>query len=241
MPPGTPPGAYGPAVSGTDAANGTTLTESAHGATATVEFPAGALPTGTEVFLAAASQPKLLGTHIPTGQAYIVSFAVSWRAPDGTSPEASSPITIVVTDPSIKAGDVVYMLTSTGLQAVGTATADGHATITFRSDPDFVLAAAPHISAVGSQATVHDGSVSVRISCTLSESCTGTAKMVAEDGRTELAVGKFRVAAGRTSWVRLGETLPGKRFLNLHRSRVVATVSLSLKGGGRSVRRVVVP
>jgi len=39
-----------------------------------------------------------------------------------------------VSDPGIKAGDTIYEVTTAGLEAVGTATVDGTATITFSSD-----------------------------------------------------------------------------------------------------------
>ena len=84
-----------------------------------------------------------LSSGIPSGSSYVVSFAVSWEAPDGTSPSAISAITMTITDPSIVAGDVIYEVTSTGLQAVGTATVDGSVTITFTNDPTFVVSSAP--------------------------------------------------------------------------------------------------
>jgi hypothetical protein len=49
---------------------------------------------------------------------------------------------LTITDPGIVAGDTVYEVTSAGLVAVGTATADGVVSITFSNDPTFVVAAA---------------------------------------------------------------------------------------------------
>jgi hypothetical protein len=55
---------------------------------------------------------------------------------------------MTVTDPSIVAGETIYALTSTGLVAVGHATQNGTATITFTTDPLFVVATltAKHVS-----------------------------------------------------------------------------------------------
>ncbi|MHB1209392.1 MAG: hypothetical protein ACYC1I_06750 [Acidimicrobiales bacterium] len=49
---------------------------------------------------------------------------------------------MTISDPSIKAGDTIYVLTATGLKAVGTATKDGSASVTFTADPVFVVTAA---------------------------------------------------------------------------------------------------
>jgi hypothetical protein len=70
----------------------------------------------------------------------VASFAISWQAPNGTSPSALTPITMTITDPSITAGETIYQLTSKGLVAVGSATQNGTATITFSSDAVFVVA-----------------------------------------------------------------------------------------------------
>jgi hypothetical protein len=76
---------------------------------------------------------------VPAGSSYVLSFAVTWETPNGTAPAASTPITMTITDPSIVIGDTIYELTSTGLAAVGTATANGTVTITFSSDPTFLI------------------------------------------------------------------------------------------------------
>ena len=46
---------------------------------------------------------------------------------------------MTITDPSITAGETIYLLTSGGLVAAGSATANGTATITFTTDPVFVV------------------------------------------------------------------------------------------------------
>jgi hypothetical protein len=72
-------------------------------------------------------------------KSYVFAFAVAWQAEDGTSPPAASPITATIEDSSIKAGDSIYEVTSSGLVLVGNAAQDGMATVTFTSDPIFVI------------------------------------------------------------------------------------------------------
>jgi outer membrane protein OmpA-like peptidoglycan-associated protein len=78
---------------------------------------------------------------MPTGDAYVVALAVSWETSTGTSPDSTAPIKMTITDTSVKAGDIVYALDSSGIVAVGTATVDGSVTLTFSSDPIFAAAA----------------------------------------------------------------------------------------------------
>jgi len=47
---------------------------------------------------------------------------------------------LTITDPSIKAGDIIYIYTTNGVEQVGVASADGSATVTFTTDPVFVVA-----------------------------------------------------------------------------------------------------
>jgi hypothetical protein len=54
-----------------------------------------------------ASSFLALAASVPTGQSYVISFAVSWQAANETSPTASAPITMTITDPAILAGDTV--------------------------------------------------------------------------------------------------------------------------------------
>jgi ribosomal protein S11 len=77
---------------------------------------------------------------LPSTQTFVLSFALTWEEPDGTSPPSSQPLTASISNPSIKAGDVIYEVTSSGLVAVGKATQDGSAVVTFSDDPTFMIA-----------------------------------------------------------------------------------------------------
>ena len=117
----------------------TTVSETSGGASETITVPQCALPSGTTVSAYQVINTVPLVAQVPAGSSYVLSFAVTWEAPNGTSPTATAPITMTITDPNIKAGDIIYELTSTGLAAVGTATANGTVTITFSSDPIFLV------------------------------------------------------------------------------------------------------
>jgi hypothetical protein len=77
---------------------------------------------------------------VPSKLTYLLSIAVTWETPDGTSPDSRIPITAVIDDPTIKVGDVIYELTSSGVVAVGTATQDGSVTVSFSVDPILLIA-----------------------------------------------------------------------------------------------------
>jgi hypothetical protein len=74
------------------------------------------------------------------GQTYVDSFAVSWVTPNGSTLDAVSPITMTITDPTIVTGDTVYLYDSSGTSAAGTATHDGTVTVSFSSDPIYLVA-----------------------------------------------------------------------------------------------------
>ncbi|MBW4030766.1 MAG: hypothetical protein HIU57_08895 [Acidobacteria bacterium] len=131
---------YGTPNSGTASSTAvTTVTQSSGGASETVTVPAGALPAGTTISVYPITDTSTLTADVPAGESYVHSFAVSWETPSNTSPTSSTPLTITITDASIKAGDTIYELISTGLVVVGTATVDGSVTLTFSNDPVFLV------------------------------------------------------------------------------------------------------
>jgi hypothetical protein len=117
----------------------TTVTTSSGTSSSSLSVPAGALPEGTTVSTYPVTNTSSLVSQVPAGSSYVVAFAVAWTAPDGTSPTATAPITMTISDPSIKAGDTIYEVTSLGLVAVGTATVDGSVSVTFSNDPVFMV------------------------------------------------------------------------------------------------------
>jgi hypothetical protein len=108
-------------------------------ASATVTVAQGAMPTGTTLSIYPVASSSTLDALLPAANSYVASFDVSWENPDGTSLTATTPVTMTITDPAISAGDTIYSLTSTGLVVVGKATVNGTVTITFTSDPIYLI------------------------------------------------------------------------------------------------------
>ncbi|MGC1239406.1 MAG: Ig-like domain-containing protein [Acidimicrobiales bacterium] len=142
-PSGIAASSYGIPVSGSVSSSAPlNVTLTSGSSTDAVSVPSGALPAGTVVSVYPITTTSALLPLIPSGQTYLASVAVTWEL-SGTSPAATSPVTLTITDPSIAVGDTVYELNSAGaLASVGTATTSGSVTVTFSSDPVFVITSA---------------------------------------------------------------------------------------------------
>jgi hypothetical protein len=249
LPPGAPRGAYAAPVTATVTTGPAKLSDTAGAARANLSVPAGALPAGTTLSIAAVKDASALKSEVPAGQSYLTSFAVSWVTPDGTSPVASKPITMTITDPAIKAGDTIYALTSTGIRAVGTATTNGEATVTFTSDPAFVVASVPRLGTVGTQGSLKGSSVQVGVACAAGTRCTGTASLsvaVSKSGAKRnvlFAKGDFALNAGRTGHLSLFVSGAGRTLLRSGGGKLeelIGKLTITLVGGKKSEHRVVV-
>src|SRR5205807_37748 len=124
---------------------------------ASLAIPPGVLPEGTIVTIYAGNA-SVLGSLLPAGQSYLASFAVSWAAPDGSSPNATSPLTLTISDARIGSQDLLYQTTATGLQQATGSVAAGKATFSFTADPGF-LVAAPFSGGAGYWLTAADGGI----------------------------------------------------------------------------------
>jgi hypothetical protein len=207
------------------------LNSTANGAAVSVSVPAGALPAGTEVALAPVAHPAALISQVPAGQSYVVSLAVSWLVPDGTSAVASAPITMNIVDASIRAGDTIYILTSHGLQELSVAAGNGRATVTFTSDPDFVVASVPRLGTVGTKGTLKASALQFKVSCGPAIKCTGSAVLSLGNSGAG-AQAKFVVPAGRAKTLSLALTTSGRKLLASLKGRsVTATLTIKLLGG----------
>jgi hypothetical protein len=82
-----------------------------------------------------------LASQLPANHSYVVAVAISWQTGTGTSPDATPPITLTISDVSIDVGDTIYALTTSGTVAVGTATVSGEATVTFTTESVFIVSA----------------------------------------------------------------------------------------------------
>jgi hypothetical protein len=117
-----------------------TLSTTFGGADASALVPAGALAAGTTVYLVPVVNADAFTSYLPKSQSYIAGFDVSWQGPDGSSPAASVPVTLTITDSSMEAGDTVYEMTGTAPGAIGTTTVPGGVTVPFEGDPIFFVA-----------------------------------------------------------------------------------------------------
>ena len=102
---------------------------------------AGALPVGTTVCIYRADLTAL-SSVVPAGQTPVSGYAVVWNSlTGGAPPDATSSLTLTVTDPSVVAGGPIFLLdkaTGTNPTVAGTATA-GSWTVSFTQDPPFVV------------------------------------------------------------------------------------------------------
>ena len=117
-----------------------------------LNVPAGALPLGTSVCVFRADLTAL-NAIVPAGQTPVSGYAVVWNVPGGGHPDASSTITLTVHDPSVGAGDKIFVLNGDTSASFGTASA-GTWIVTFTTDPSFVVTHATAAAAVTSSPAV---------------------------------------------------------------------------------------
>ena len=247
LPTGVSTSALGSATSATTHLdNPVKLTQTVNGVTTTVSVPANALPADTTVSLYPLTNTAALEGSVPAGKSYVVASGVSWVL-NGTTPTASSPITMTITDPSIAAGDVVYQVTSQGaLIEAGTATANGTMTITFTSDPTFIMGTnSPKIVAKSARAVLNGTKLPVKLRCEF-KACKGIAeltqtntvkvkhgrKTVTEKKTLVLAKASYRLAENKTETVNLVLNTAGKSVLAKAATQAVrGTLALTVTGG----------
>jgi len=113
------------------------------GSSVSVSVPAGSLPAGTNVNLHLVGDFSRAQSVISNVNNYVVSMVVSWVAPDGTVPDTDpdKPITVVISNATIKRGMSVYSIAGPTVELIGTATVDGSITVSLFKDPEVVVAA----------------------------------------------------------------------------------------------------
>ena len=113
------------------------------GSSVSVSVPAGSLPAGTNVNLHLVGDFSRAQSVISNVNNYVVSMVVSWVAPDGTVPDTDpdKPITVVISNATIKRGMSVYSIAGPTVELLGTATVDGSITVSLFKDPEVVVAA----------------------------------------------------------------------------------------------------
>jgi uncharacterized repeat protein (TIGR02543 family) len=106
----------------------------------TVSVPGSALPTGTTVKLWEIANSNLARSKVGSDKEYIVNLVVSWLKTDGTVPTASVPITLSISNSSIKKGAIAYQIIGESVTQIGTAASDGLLAISITEDPIITVA-----------------------------------------------------------------------------------------------------
>jgi hypothetical protein len=120
---------------------GGTVTGAAFGATVTVTVPAGSLPNGGQVVLSAGSPGSI---DAGSGSTVVADISVVFLDPNTGSKlpgPFSPPITVTISDPSIKAGDSMVIVTAPGQTTTvpGAQVTAGQALVAFTTDPNFAV------------------------------------------------------------------------------------------------------
>ena len=132
-----PSGSFPSTASSGTVTGTTTLTLS--NSTMSLTVPGGALPPGTQVTVLN-GDPTQLRSLLPSGESFVAGYAIGWVAPDGSTPNATAPLTFTITDQRITGTESAFESTASGLTPTGATVAAGHASFTFSTDPGFVLA-----------------------------------------------------------------------------------------------------
>lgn len=102
-------------------------------------IPVNALSPGTTVSIYGLTDTSSITGMLPTGKSVVSSTVISWLSADGTVPDASSPISMTITNSQIVPGTVVYAISGSTLVVLSTATSSGSITTSIISDPVIVI------------------------------------------------------------------------------------------------------
>jgi hypothetical protein len=117
---------------------GTNLHVNDGGVTVTLMLPSSAtLPSGTTICFYKGDLTALAALF-PTGQTLLSAYAVLWNGPNNSNPTASPSVKLVVSDPAVADGSLMYDVSTGTPVSVGTTTA-GAWSQTFANDPLFVV------------------------------------------------------------------------------------------------------
>ena len=106
-----------------------------------VSVPAGSLPNGTTINFDLVGDFTRAQSVLTAPNTYIISLVVSWLATNGTVPDTASdkPISVTITNNTIRAGASVYAIVGGVATLLGTAILDGTVTVSITSDPEVVV------------------------------------------------------------------------------------------------------
>ncbi|MEY2850322.1 MAG: hypothetical protein RJA96_193 [Actinomycetota bacterium] len=146
---------------------GNTYSANAGGGTIAIEYLADALPAGTVIDAYVLSDTSTATSIIGSGNDYVMSLVLAWVATDGTVPTTATgkAISMTITNSSIKRGAKIYSVIGNSHTLLGTATADGSATILITDDPQIIIAITKPDAPTGVSAT-SGGNASTTVSWT---------------------------------------------------------------------------
>ena len=146
---------------------GNTYSANAGGGTIAIEYLADALPAGTVIDAYVLSDTSTATSLIGSGNDYVMSLVLAWVATDGTVPTTASgkPISMTVTNSSIKRGAKIYSVIGVTPTLLTIATTDGSAVISITDDPQIIIAITKPDAPTGVSAT-SGGNASTTVSWT---------------------------------------------------------------------------
>ena len=119
------------------AGSNSSFSAGSQGSTASVEYTADSLPTGTLITAYVQKATTRASSLIDPDYNYVLSIVVAWVAPDGTVPDtaAGKPIVVTITNSQITKGSRIYKLVGTNPGLLGTAVEDGKVRVLLTQDP----------------------------------------------------------------------------------------------------------
>ena len=132
-----------------------TYSATTNGSSVSISIPQGSLPNQTQVSVHLVGNFDRARALISQTNTYVMTMVISWIAPDGTVPptDPNKPITMVISNNSIKTGTAVYGLLGGQVTLLGRAVVDGTVTVHITEDPQVVVANTPPTSPVTVAAT----------------------------------------------------------------------------------------
>lgn len=148
------------------------------GLTAAVSVGAGTLPDGTAVAVAVPVGRVSPADAIPALLGQASTFAVSWKAPNGSAPTVTKPVIVTIDGHSLHVGDIVYAETSSGPKVIGVVDINGTFQVsTTTAESAYVVAVPPRTSAPSSVARRSATAAGVHLACTQGAICEGSATL----------------------------------------------------------------
>ena len=125
--------------------NSGTISNTAGTSSVTVTVPANSLTSGTTVKLWELKNSDFAKSKVDPSKDYIVNLVLSWLKDNGvgqaqTVPTASTPITLSISNNTIKKGAIAYQIIGDVVTQIGTATADGVLNLSITEDPVISIA-----------------------------------------------------------------------------------------------------